>query len=872
MKRIYMFGEGTKEQKNLLGGKGANLSEMKTMGVPVPSGFTITTEMCTDYYKNGGKNSKELLSDMRVYIAKLEKETKKEFGSNTDPLLLSVRSGARVSMPGMMDTILNLGLNEEAVAGMIEKTGNPKFVYDIYRRFIQMFAEVVQGLEYNLFGDVIDGVKEQKGYDSDLEMTAEDWKVVAESFLATVKKETGEDFPTDPFTQLEMAVNAVFESWDTPRARIYRDHNKIDHSWGTAVSVQQMVFGNTGENSGTGVLFTRNPKSGVKEIFGEFLFNAQGEDIVAGIRTPLKLDEFAQKSPEIYQELVTILDGLEAHYRDMQDVEFTIEEGTLFLLQTRNGKRTGAAGIKIAVDMVAEGLLTKEEAVASIDVNAVDQLLHPVFDEKALAEATVITTGLAASPGAATGKIVFSSERASELKEESNEKLLLFRKETSPEDIEGMILCEGFVTMLGGMTSHAAVVARGMGKCCVSGVGALDINEEGNYVMINGVKYPELSPFSIDGTAGSLYAGTIETKAPEFSEDFQTILAWAKEIKHLGVKANADNERDSLQALEFGAEGIGLCRTEHMFFDEVRITDVRRMIIAETLEDREAALEKLLPHQLKDFTEIFTAMEGKTVCIRLLDPPLHEFLPQADEVDEVAEKLNITPDKLHRALETLHEFNPMLGHRGCRLGVSYPEISVMQTKAIIMAAIAVAKTGKVVKPEIMVPLVSTIKELSYLKEYIINTVDALIAESGIKLDYKVGTMVETPRAALISDEIGEIADFISFGTNDLTQMTFGFSRDDAGKFLKDYKAKNILDSDPFAAVDQKGVGKLVQISTASAQKANPNIVVGVCGEHGGEPTSIEFFHNTGLDYVSCSPFRIPVAIISAAQAQLKNKR
>ena len=872
MKRIYMFGEGTKEQKNLLGGKGANLSEMKTMGVPVPSGFTITTEMCTDYYKNGGKNSKELLEDMRVYITKLEEETGKKFGSKTDPLLLSVRSGARVSMPGMMDTVLNLGLNEEAVVGMLEKTQNPKFVYDIYRRFIQMFAEVVQGLEYNLFGSVIDSVKEEKGYEGNLEMTAEDWKAVAEQFLVIVKKETGAPFPQDPFVQLEMAVNAVFESWDTPRARIYRDHNKIDHSWGTAVSVQQMVFGNTGDNSGTGVLFTRNPKTGVKEIFGEFLFNAQGEDIVAGIRTPLKLSEFAEKSPKIYKELTTILDNLEAHYRDMQDIEFTIEDGKLFLLQTRNGKRTGAAGIRIAVDMANEGLLTKEEAVASIDVNAVDQLLHPVFNEKALAEATFITNGLAASPGAASGKIVFSSERASQLKEESNQKLLLFRKETSPEDIEGMILCEGFVTMLGGMTSHAAVVARGMGKCCVSGCGELEINEEQGYMIVNGVKYPELTAFSIDGTTGNVYAGTIETKAPEFSEDFQTILTWSKEIKSLGVKANADNERDSLQALKFGAEGIGLCRTEHMFFDEVRITDVRRMIIAESLEERELALEKLLPHQLKDFTEIFNAMEGKTVCIRLLDPPLHEFLPQEDEVDEVAEKLGITPDRLHRALETLHEFNPMLGHRGCRLGVSYPEISVMQTKAIIMAAIAVAKTGKVVKPEIMVPLVSTIKELSYLKEYIINTADTLIKEAGIELDYKVGTMVETPRAALISDEIGEIADFISFGTNDLTQMTFGFSRDDAGKFLKDYKAKNILDSDPFAAVDQKGVGKLVQMSTKAAQEVNPSIVVGVCGEHGGEPTSIEFFHNAGLNYVSCSPFRIPVAIISAAQAQLKNKR
>lgn len=872
MKRIYMFGEGTKEQKNLLGGKGANLSEMKTMGFPVPPGFVVTTEMCTDYYKNGGKNSDELLADLRKYTKRLEEETGKEFGSDTNPLLVSVRSGARVSMPGMMDTVLNLGLTKKSVLAMVEKTGNPKFVYDIYRRFIQMFAEVVQGVEYDLFGSVIDNMKEKRGYSSDLEMKAADWKEVAEAFLVTVKKETGAPFPEDPFTQLEMAVNAVFESWDTPRARIYRDHNKIDHSWGTAVSVQEMVFGNTGDNSGTGVLFTRNPKSGVKEIFGEFLFNAQGEDIVAGIRTPLKLEELATKIPVLYKELTTILDGLEEHYRDMQDIEFTIEDGKLFILQTRNGKRTGAAGIKIAVDMVAEGLLTKEQAVASIDVNAVDQLLHPVFNEQKLAEATIITTGLAASPGAATGNIVFSSERASELKEESNQKLLLFRKETSPEDIEGMILCEGFVTQLGGMTSHAAVVARGMGKCCVSGCGELQINEEEAYMIINGVKYPELTPFSIDGTTGNVYAGTIETKAPKFSEDFQTILSWAKEIKYLGVKANADNERDSLQALKFGAEGIGLCRTEHMFFDDTRITDVRRMIIAESLEERELALEKLLPHQLKDFTEIFNAMEGKTVCIRLLDPPLHEFLPQSDEVEEVAKKLEISPDRLHRALETLHEFNPMLGHRGCRLGVSYPEISVMQTKAIIMAAIKVAKSGKIVKPEIMVPLVSTIKELSYLKEFIIKTADSLIAEAGIKLDYKVGTMVETPRAALISNEIGEIADFISFGTNDLTQMTFGFSRDDAGKFLKDYNAKNILDSDPFAAVDQKGVGRLVQMSTNSAQAANKDIVIGVCGEHGGEPTSIEFFHNAGLNYVSCSPFRIPVAIIAAAQSQLKNKR
>ncbi len=871
MKRIYLFGEGNKSQKNLLGGKGANLSEMKNIGVPVPMGYTITTDMCTEYYANGKKNSDELLADMKEYNKKLEKVTGKEFGSKSNPLLLSVRSGARVSMPGMMDTILNLGLNDDVVAGLVEKTGNPKFVYDIYRRFIQMFGEVVQGVEFELFENVLDEVKEKNNYEGDLELTGEDWKYVSDNFLKIVEKETGKPFPQDPETQLEMAVNAVFESWDTPRAVIYRNHNGIEHHWGTAVNVQEMVFGNMGDTSGTGVLFTRNPKSGTKEVWGEFLFNAQGEDIVAGIRTPLKLEDFAEVSPKIYKELTDILDNLEAHYKDMQDVEFTIEEGTLFLLQTRNGKRTGAAGVKIAVDMANEGLLTREEAVNSIDVDAIDQLLHPVFNEEALAGAEVLTTGLAASPGAASGKIVFSSEKAAALKEETGEKLLLFRKETSPEDIEGMIVCEGFVTQLGGMTSHAAVVARGMGKCCVSGCGELSINEEEGYMTINGVKYPELTPFSIDGTTGNVYAGTLETKAPEFSGEFQTILEWAKEIKTLGVKANADNERDSLQALKFGAEGIGLCRTEHMFFDEERILDVRRMILADNVEEREAALEKILPHQLKDFTELFNVMEGKTVCIRLLDPPLHEFLPQADETAEVAEQLGVSKEELDRALESLHEFNPMLGHRGCRLAVTYPEISVMQAKAIILAAINVAKTGKVVKPEIMVPLVSTIEELTYLKEFIVKTADALIAEAGVTLDYKVGTMVETPRAALTANQIGAEAEFISYGTNDLTQMTFGFSRDDAGKFLKEYAEKGILPKDPFAAVDQTGVGRLVQISTKEAKEANPNIIVGVCGEHGGEPSSIDFFHRAGLNYVSCSPFRIPVAIIAAAQAEIRNK-
>jgi pyruvate,orthophosphate dikinase len=871
LKRIYLFGEGDRTQKNLLGGKGANLSEMVTMGVPVPMGYTVTTEMCTEYYANGKKNSDELLADMREYNKKLEEVTGKEFGSKTNPLLLSVRSGARVSMPGMMDTILNLGLNSDVVAGMVEKTNNPKFVYDIYRRFIQMFGEVVQGVEFDLFEEVLDEVKEKNNYEGDLDLTGDDWKYVSEQFLAIVAKETGKPFPQDPEVQLEMAVNAVFESWDTPRAIYYRNHNNIQHDWGTAVNVQEMVFGNTSDNSGTGVLFTRNPKIGTKEVWGEFLFNAQGEDIVAGIRTPLKLEEFAKVSPGIYKELTDILDNLEAHYKDMQDVEFTVEEGKLFLLQTRNGKRTGAAGVKIAVDMANEGLLTREEAVNSIDVDAIDQLLHPVFTEEAMESAETLTTGLAASPGAASGKIVFSSEKAAQLKEETGEKLLLFRKETSPEDIEGMVVCEGFVTQLGGMTSHAAVVARGMGKCCVSGCGELSINEEEGYMTINGVQYPELTPFSIDGTTGEIFAGSLETKAPEFSEEFQTILSWAKEIKTLGVKANADNGRDARQALVFGAEGIGLCRTEHMFFDEERILDVRRMILADNKEEREAALEKILPHQLKDFTELFEVMDGKTVCIRLLDPPLHEFLPQAEEAAEVAKDLGVTEADLLRALETLHEFNPMLGHRGCRLAVTYPEISVMQAKAIIMAAINVAKEGKVVKPEIMIPLISTVEELKYLKGFIKETADALIAEAGVELEYKVGTMVETPRAALIGNQVGAEAEFISYGTNDLTQMTFGFSRDDAGKFLKEYADKGILPNDPFAAVDQTGVGQLVELSTKNAKAVNKDIIVGVCGEHGGEPSSIDFFHRTGLNYVSCSPFRIPVAIIAAAQSTLRNK-
>ena len=871
MKRIYMFGEGTQDQKELLGGKGANLSQMKKLGIPVPAGFTVTTEMCTQYYKNGGKNSPELLEDVKTYVKQLEEETGKGFGDKENPLLVSVRSGAKFSMPGMMDTILNLGLTDEVAEAMVEKTGNERFVYDIYRRLIQMFGEVVKEVEMKAFNEVIDGLKEKKGYKSDVEMTADDFKYILEEFKKIYKKETGEDFPQDPLSQLYESIDAVFRSWDTPRARIYRDHNKIPHDLGTAVNVQEMVFGNTGENSGTGVLFTRNPKTGENKVFGEFLFNAQGEDIVAGVRTPLDLEtELSAKRPEIYKELIDILNKLEEHYKDMQDVEFTIEEGNLHILQTRTGKRTAQAAVKIAVDLERDNIITKDEAVLKVDTASIDQLLHPVFEESALEKAESVAKGLAASPGAATGRIVFDSEEAAQMKVEG-EKVLLFRKETSPEDIEGMIAAEGFVTQLGGMTSHAAVVARGMGKSCVSGAGEVVVNEEEGYMTINGKKYEKGEFFSIDGSTGHIYPGKIDTKLPEFSEEFETILEWATEIKTLGVKANADNERDSKQAIKFGAEGIGLARTEHMFFEEDRVTDVRRMIIADSKEDREKALERLLPHQLKDFKEIFKAMDDKAVTIRLLDPPLHEFLPARDEVAKVAKQLDVSEETLKNALNSLEEANPMLGHRGCRLAVTYPEITVMQTKAIIQAAIEVAKEGITVKPEIMVPLISTVEEFTYLKEYIVKTADELIKEAGVELEYLVGTMIETPRAALVADEVAKEADFFSYGTNDLTQMTFGFSRDDAGKFLAEYEKEKIIKFDPFSSVDQVGVGQLVDIASTRGRDANKNLVLGICGEHGGDPDSIDFFHRTGLDYVSCSPFRVPVAIVAAAQAKLNNK-
>jgi len=869
MKRIYMFGEGTQDQKELLGGKGANLSQMKRLGIPVPAGFTITTDMCIEYYKNGEKNSPELIEDIKTYVQKLEEETGKKFGDKENPLLVSVRSGAKISMPGMMDTVLNLGMNDDVVEGMIKKTGNPRFVYDSYRRFIQMFAEVVLGVDMKHFNEVIEKMKEDKGYDSDVDITADDWKQVVEDFKAIYKREVEDPFPQDPLEQLYMSINAVFSSWDTPRARVYREHNNIPHDLGTAVNVQEMVFGNTGEDSGTGVLFTRNPKTGENKVFGEFLFNAQGEDIVAGVRTPLDLLELDDKRPELYKELIDILNKLEEHYKDMQDVEFTIEDGKLFILQTRTGKRTAHAAVKIFVDLERDGIITKEEALKKVDTSQIDQLLHPVFEESALEKAESVAKGLAASPGAATGRIVFNSERAAEMKEEG-EKVLLFRKETSPEDIEGMIAAEGFVTQLGGMTSHAAVVARGMGKSCVSGASDILINEAEGYMTIQGKQYKEGEFFSIDGSTGKVYPGKIDTKMPEFSEEFETLLGWAKDVKRLGVKANADNKRDAQIANKFGGEGIGLARTEHMFFEDDRVNNVREMIIAETKEEREKALEKLLPHQLKDFKEIFREMDNKSVTIRLLDPPLHEFLPQRSEVPEVAKKLGVSEERLNSALDNLHEFNPMLGHRGCRLAVSYPEITVMQAKAIIQAALEVAKDGIVVKPEIMVPLISTVEEFTYLKKYIQETADALIQEAGIELEYLVGTMIETPRAALIADEVAKEADFFSYGTNDLTQMTFGFSRDDATKFIAEYEHQNILKHDPFQSIDQRGVGELVDISTKRGKGSNENLIVGICGEHGGDPASVQFFHKTGLDYVSCSPYRIPLAIVAAAQAKLQD--
>jgi len=873
-KYVYLFSEGSEDQKNLLGGKGANLAGMTKLGIPVPQGFTVTTEACNKYYDDGKKISDEVVNQIYAAMAELEKITGKEFGGTNDPLLVSVRSGARVSMPGMMDTILNLGLNDDTVEILAKKTNNPRFAYDSYRRFIQMFADVVMGVEKRLFEDLLDKMKEEKGYKLDTDLTADDLKTLVAQFKELYKKEKGEDFPSDPKVQLIEAVTAVFRSWDNPRANVYRRLNDIPSNWGTAVNVQQMVFGNKGETSGTGVAFSRNPSTGEKKIYAEYLMNAQGEDVVAGIRTPEDISTLEQRNKAVYDEFVAIVNKLEKHYKDMQDMEFTIEEGKLYFLQTRNGKRTAQAALKIAVDLVEEGLITKEEAILKVDPKQLDTLLHPTFDAAALKKATVIAKGLPASPGAASGKVAFTAQEAKE-RHEAGEKVVLVRLETSPEDIEGMIAAEGILTVRGGMTSHAAVVARGMGACCVAGCGEIKVNEEERYFEVGGKRYTENDWISIDGTTGNVYGEAIETVEPEISGYFGTFMAWADEIRALKVRTNADTPHDAETAVKFGAEGIGLCRTEHMFFAEDRIPSVREMIVAKNEEQRRKALAKLLPMQREDFIGLYEAMEGRPVTIRFLDPPLHEFLPHDDEdIAALAKDMGLTFEDLKATVESLHEFNPMMGHRGCRLAVSYPEIAEMQTRAVIEAALEVnAKHPEYnVVPEIMIPLVGEVKELKFVKDVVVKTAEAVMAEKGKKIEYKVGTMIEIPRAAVTADEIAKEAEFFSFGTNDLTQMTFGFSRDDASKFLNYYYDKKIYEQDPFAKLDQNGVGKLVDMAAKLGRTTRPDIKLGICGEHGGDPSSVEFCHNVGLDYVSCSPYRVPVARLAAAQAQVKNPR
>lgn len=872
-KYVYLFSEGDASMKNLLGGKGANLAEMTSLGIPVPEGFTVTTEACNKYYDDGKVIAQEVINEIHEKMAELEKITGKQFGSLENPLLVSVRSGARASMPGMMDTILNLGLNDETVEVMANKTNNPRFAYDSYRRFIQMFADVVMGVEKRLFENLLDEMKEEKNYKFDTDLTADDLKALVAQFKVLYKKEKGEEFPSDPKVQLIESITAVFRSWDNPRAIVYRRLNDIPGSWGTAVNVQSMVFGNKGETSGTGVAFSRNPSTGEKKIFAEYLMNAQGEDVVAGIRTPQPIEKLEQDMPEIYKQFMDIVNTLENHYKDMQDMEFTIEEEKLYFLQTRNGKRTAPAALKIAVDLVEEGAITKEEAILKVDPKQLDTLLHPAFDAKDLKAAPVIAKGLPASPGAACGKIAFTAEEAKE-RAEKGEKVVLVRLETSPEDIEGMIAAEGILTVRGGMTSHAAVVARGMGTCCVAGCGELKVNEDKKTIEVGGNVYTSNDFISIDGSTGNIYGGSIKTVEPEITGYFETFMKWADEIRVLKVRTNADTPRDAAQAVKFGAEGIGLCRTEHMFFAEDRIAAVREMIVAKTEEQRRKALEKLLPMQREDFTGIYEAMEYRPVTIRFLDPPLHEFLPTATEdIEALAKEMGLTFEELKETIDSLHEFNPMMGHRGCRLAVSYPEIAEMQTRAVIEAALDVkARLGYDIVPEIMIPLVGEIKELKYVKDVVVKTVDAILKEKGIELKYMVGTMIEIPRAALTADEIAKEAEFFSFGTNDLTQMTFGFSRDDAGNFLKHYYDKKIYEFDPFAKLDQTGVGQLVQMAAEKGKATRPNIKLGICGEHGGDPSSVEFCHNVGLNYVSCSPFRVPLARLAAAQAQVKNKR
>ncbi|MBC7088037.1 MAG: pyruvate, phosphate dikinase [Tissierellales bacterium] len=871
-KYVYSFKEGSKEMKSLLGGKGSNLAEMTNLGLPVPPGFTITTEACLRFYDEGEQLWPELLEEVYEHLREVEELTGKKFSDKENPLLVSVRSGAVFSMPGMMDTILNLGLNDEAVKGLAKSTENERFAYDSYRRFIQMFSDIAMGLSKSKFDAILDGLKEEKGATLDTDLTAEDMKVLVERYKELYKKEMNEDFPQEPMVQLERAIRAVFTSWNNPRAIVYRRLNEIPNNLGTAVNVQSMVYGNMGETSGTGVAFTRNPSTGENKLYGEFLINAQGEDVVAGIRTPKPISELAEVMPEAYKELQRIANILEAHYRDMQDVEFTIERGKLYMLQTRNGKRTAHAAINIAVDLVDEGVISKEEAILRIEPNQLDQLLHPSFDEKALKDAKPIAKGLPASPGAASGKVYFTAEDAVEASKRG-EKVILVRQETSPEDIEGMVLAEGILTARGGMTSHAAVVARGMGKCCVAGCSDIRVDEEAKEIRSNSLVIKEGEYISIDGSTGNVYLGEIPKVQTELSGKFGIFMTWVDEIRKLKVRTNADTPRDAEVAVKFGAEGIGLCRTEHMFFDEDRIPAVRRMIVSKSLEQREKALAELLPLQRKDFYEIYKVMNERPVTIRLLDPPLHEFLPnRKSDIESLAESMGMPYAELADRIEELHELNPMLGHRGCRLAVTYPEIYRMQVRAIIEAALDLKLNDNMhVIPEIMIPLVGAKEELAYVKKEVEDEIKKVFEERNDSLNYLVGTMIEIPRACVTADEVAEEAEFFSFGTNDLTQMTFGFSRDDSGKFIEAYVEKGIFKKSPFETIDQDGVGKLMEIAVELGRKTRPEIKLGICGEHGGEPNSVEFCHKIGLNYVSCSPFRVPIARLAAAQAVIKEK-
>lgn len=873
-KYVYLFSEGNGSMKELLGGKGANLAEMTKLGMPVPQGFTVTTEACSNYYDNNREISEKIKNQIFLNLKKLEEFSGKKFGDCKNPLLLSVRSGARVSMPGMMDTILNLGLNDDVVKAIAEITNNERFAYDSYRRFIQMFSDVVMELPKDEFEKIIDNMKNKKGVTLDTQLDAEDLKQLVKEFKDFYRSQKNCEFPSDPKDQLIESIKAVFRSWDNPRANVYRRMNEIPYSWGTAVNVQQMVFGNSGENSGTGVAFTRNPATGEKKLFGEFLMNAQGEDVVAGIRTPQSIDKLKDIMPEVYNQFAENAKKLENHYVDMQDMEFTIENGKLYMLQTRNGKRTTAAALKIAVDLVDEGKITQREAILRVDPKQLESLLHPQFDKTSLKKATPITNGLAASPGAACGKIVFNADDA-KVWATNGEKVILVRLETSPEDIEGMAVAQGVLTVRGGMTSHAAVVARGIGVCCVSGCEEIQVDEEKKVFHVGGKTFKEGDYISLDGYTGEVYGEEIKTVSVKIEGDFKRLMSWADEERKLKVRANADTPRDVIQAIDLGAEGVGLCRTEHMFFEEERIKAIREMIVAETKEERKLALDKILPYQQSDFEKMYESLQGRPMTIRLLDPPLHEFLPsKEDEIKEIADELNVTVDHLKNVIAELHEFNPMMGHRGCRLAVSYPEIARMQTKAIILAAIKVNRDHPEYKivPEIMIPLVGEVKELKFVKDIVKEVADSIIESEKVNLKYQIGTMIEVPRAAVVADEIAKEAEFFSFGTNDLTQMTFGFSRDDAEKFLKYYYDNKIYEFDPFERLDQKGVGKLVEMAVKLGRRTRPEIELGICGEHGGDPSSVRFCHNVGLNYVSCSPFRVPIARLAAAQAAImKNK-